>query len=290
MKRLLQEPLLHFLLLGAGLFVAYSLIPGSGGGEPGKIVITQGQLESMVVGYARTRQRPPTVEELKGLIRDRVREEVYYREALALGLDKDDLIIRRRLLQKMAFLTDDLVAQVPPTDAELEAYLQAHPDQFRVEPRFTFRQLFLDPEKHGAHLARDAAQLLGQLNQAGGRAAESARGDPLMLEHRFDALPASEVGRQFGRAFADRLGELAPGRWQGPVESSYGMHLVLVSQRVEGRLPALAEVRDAVSREWTNARRLEESERKYADLLKRYSVIVEPPQAAARSVEPTVAR
>ena len=118
-----------------------------------------------------------------------MREEVYYREALALGLDKDDTIIRRRLQQKMEFVSDDVAAQAQPTDAELNAYLQAHPDKFRVEQQFTFRQVYLNPEKHGKNLARDAAQLLAKLNQAGGKADISALGDPFMLDQQYRRAP-----------------------------------------------------------------------------------------------------
>ncbi len=168
MTKILREPLLHFLLLGAVIFAAYGWVSKRISDEPGKIVVTQGQIASMVETFTGTWQRPPTSEELEGLIRDRVREEVYYREALALGLDKDDIIIRRRLRQKMEFVTDDVVAQAQPTDDELSAYLKAHPDPFRVQPMFTFSQVYLDPEKHGENLARDTAQLLAQLNQAGG--------------------------------------------------------------------------------------------------------------------------
>jgi parvulin-like peptidyl-prolyl cis-trans isomerase-like protein len=277
-KRLLREPLLHFLLLGAGLFRAYSQMSRNSSGEPGKIVITQGQLASLMDGFARTRQRPPTPEEWKGLIRDRVREEVLYREALALGLDKDDIIIRRRLQQKMQFVTDDIVAQIQPTDDELNTYLKAHPDTFRAERRWTFSQVYLNPEKHGETLARDTARLLAQLNQAGGKADVSTLGDSLLLEHSFKAVPGSEVARQFGDKFATTLGELAPGQWQGPVESGYGTHLVFVSERTEGRAPALAEVRDAVMREWTNTQRLEANEKFYQELLKHYTVTIEAPQ------------
>ena len=278
MKKILCEPLLHFLLLGAAIFVAYSLVSKRTGEEPGKIVISQGQIASIVVGFTRTWQRPPTSEELEGLVRDRVREEVYCREALALGLDKDDIIIRRRLRQKMEFVTDDVVAQAQPTDDELSAYLQAHPDPFRVQRQFTFSQVYLNPEKHGENLARDTAQLLAQLNQAGGKADVSALGDSFLLEHTFAAAPGSEVAKQFGEKFAAKLDELAPGQWQGPIESGYGVHLVFVSERTEGRLPALAEVRDAVRREWANARRLEANEKLYEAMLKRYVVTIERPQ------------
>ncbi|HME72395.1 MAG TPA: peptidylprolyl isomerase [Myxococcota bacterium] len=290
MKRILKEPLLHFLLLGVVIFAAYGVVSKHTSSDPGKIVITQGQVESLVMSFTGTRQRPPTGEELEGLIRDRVREEVYYREALALGLDKDDLIIRRRLRQKMEFITDDAVDQAQPTDDELTAYLKAHPDTFRVAPQFTFSQVYLNPEQHGANLARDAAHLLAQLNQAGGSADVSALGDSLMLDHKFAALPRNEVAKLFGENFAAKLDELAPGQWQGPIESGYGVHLVFVSERTEGRVPALAKVRDAVSREWANTQRMEANEKLYEAMLKRYLVTIERPQPVAEKQKLAVAK
>ena len=239
LKKLVREPLLHFLVLAAALFVVYSLVSKGSSGEGGKIVITQGQLASMWESFTQTRQREPTRDEWEGLIRERVREEVYYREALALGMEKDDLIIRRRLQQKMEFVSDDVAAQAQPTDDELTAFLQAHPDLFRVDQRFTFRQVFLSPEKHGKSLAHDTAQLLAQLNREGSKPDISALGDPIMLDKQYDALPASEVGRLFGDKFATALGGLPLGQWQGPIESAYGVHLVFVSERLAGSVPAL---------------------------------------------------
>jgi hypothetical protein len=276
MRRLLKEPLLHFILLGAGIFLAYSLLQRNGGArEPDQIVVTVGQIEQMAAGFTKTWQRPPTPDELAGLVRDRVREEVYCREALALGLDREDTVIRRRLRQKMEFVSDDVAAVAEPTEAELEEYLRANPDAFRVERRFTFRQVYLDPEKHGEKLAGDAAQLLAQLDHVGAQADLSALGDSLMLEPEYADLPASEVARQFGGAFAKALGGLEPGRWLGPVESGYGVHLVFVRERADGRLPALAEVREAVRREWDNAHRVAANEAFYSELLKRYRVTIE---------------
>jgi hypothetical protein len=280
MKKLLREPLVHFLLLGAGLFVAFGLVGERTGSEPREIVATQGQIESLAIGFARTWQRPPTDTELEGLIQDYIREEVYYREALALGLDKDDIVIRRRLRQKMEFVTDDVAAQAEPTDDELSAYLKAHPETFRVERRFTFSQVYLNPDRHGQNLARDAELLLAKLNEAGGQADVSALGDPFLLNHKFEAVPGSEVAKQFGEAFAAKLGALSPGHWQGPVESGYGVHLVFVGQRAGGRVPALEEVREAVRREWANAERLEANEQFYQGLLKRYTVTIERSQSA----------
>jgi len=277
MKRILKEPLLHFLLLGAAIFVGYSLVSKHSNVEIGKIVVTAGQVEHLASGFAKTWQRPPTVQEMEGLIRDHVREEVLCREAVALGMDQDDTVIRRRLRQKMEFVSDDIAAQTEPTDAELNAYLQAHPDSFRIERQFTFHQVYLNPEKHGENLARDAAQLLAQLNQVGGKADISALGDSFLLEHTFAAITGSEVTKQFGEEFATKFGELSPGQWQGPIESGYGVHLVFILDRTEGRLPAPADVRDAVRREWDNARRLEANEKFYQNLLKHYTVTIENP-------------
>ncbi|MDB6155644.1 MAG: hypothetical protein JWL90_4097 [Chthoniobacteraceae bacterium] len=275
MKKILREPLLHFLLLGVAIFAAYGLVSKPISGEPGNIVISAGQVAAMAEGFARTWRRPPTTAEIDGLIRDRVQEEVYCREAMALGLDKDDTIIRRRLRQKMEFVTDDVAALAEPTEDELSVYLKVHADTFRVQRQFTFSQVYLNPERHGENLARDTERLLAQLEQAGNQADVSAFGDPFLLEHKFHSLPASEAAKQFGENFAAKLGELSPGQWQGPVESGYGVHLVLVSGRTEGLLPALAEVRDAVRREWANARRVEGNEKFYQELLKRYVVTIE---------------
>jgi hypothetical protein len=281
MRKFLREPLLHFLLLGAVIFSAYSLVAERRGDEPGNIVISAGQVAATELGFTRTWHRSPTREELEGLLRDRVREEVYYREAMALGLDKDDTIIRRRLRQKLEFLTDDAVEETQPTDADLNAYLAAHPNSFRVQREFTFSHVYLDPDKHGEGLARDAAELLARLNQAGGEADASAFGDLFLLGHSFASVPAVEVATQFGQPFATNLGEVSPGRWQGPVESGYGVHLVFVSERTEGRVPALHEVRDAVVREWDNARRLAANDSIYQEMLKRYAVVIEAPREPA---------
>ena len=283
MNRILREPLLHFVLLGAAIFAAYSLVSRRGGSEPGNIVISAGQIAAIELGFTRTWHRPPTRDELEGLIRDRVREEVYYREAMALGLDQDDTIIRRRLRQKLEFLTDDVVAEAQPTDAELNAYLAAHPDTFRVQRDFTFSHVFLNPDKHGEELARDAAALLAQLNQAGDKADVSAFGDPFLLGYTFAAVPGTEIAAQFGEPFAARVGQLAPGQWQGPIESGYGVHLVFVRDRTEGRVPRLDEVRDAVAREWDNARRLAANDTLYDEMLKRYAVTIEAPRVTAQA-------
>jgi hypothetical protein len=278
MKLLYREPLVHFLLLGVGLFMAFGLMGKRTGGEPDNIVITQGQIKHLAAGFNRVHGRPASPEELEDLIRDYVREEVYCREALALGLDRDDVVIRNRLRLKMEVISDDVAAQAEPTDEQLHNYLQEYPDTFGIEPRFTFSQVYLNPERHGENLTHEVAQLLRRLNHVGDTSDVSELGDPFLLEHTFVALAASEVANQFGGQFAAKLGTLPRHQWQGPVESGYGVHLVYVSETTPGRIPTLEEVRDAVRREWANARRLEANEQFYQDLLERYTVTIERPQ------------
>jgi Protein of unknown function (DUF3604)/PPIC-type PPIASE domain len=167
-----------------------------------------------------------------------------YREALALGLDRDETIIRRRLRQKLEFVSEDIAAQVDPTEAQLEAFLAQNGDAFRVEPRYSFRHVFLSPSRRGATLGYDAERLLAALNRPGERERAEEEGDPFLLPFEFDATSSEEVKRLFGGEFAAALPTLHPGRWQGPIRSGYGVHLVLVERRVPGRVPALGEVRD----------------------------------------------
>ena len=277
--RLAREPLVHFLLLGALIFGAFKIISGATV-EPGKILITQGRIESLETAFGRTWRRPPTASELEGLLRDYVREEVFAREAIALGLDKEDTIIRRRLRQKLEFVSEDVAAHAEPTDEQLRAYLKAHPEAFRGDRRFTFSQVYLDPQRRGANLGSDAAQILAQLRRSGSKAAIEALGDSLMLEHEFKSLSASEAVKQFGEKFAAKLGEIQAGQWQGPIESGFGVHLVFMNERTDGSLPALEQVRAEVSREWSNARRMEANEKFYQILRQRYVVTIERPEVA----------
>jgi hypothetical protein len=274
--KLLREPLFHFLVLGALVFGVHSLVSKSSSNKPGEIVITRGKIENLVVGFTGTWQRPPNDEELQGLIRDYVREEVAYREALAMGLDRDDSIVRGRLRQKLEFVSDSVAARVEPTDADLQAYLQAHASDFQSETTLSFEQVYLDPQRHGAQLGQDAARHLRDLRQAGENADLSIAGDPFVLQSRFENLPFGEIKKMFGDQFATELSVLKTGQWQGPIESGFGAHLVLVRSRIDGRLPPLADVRQEVRREWANARRREATDKFYQALLQHYTVRIEP--------------
>jgi hypothetical protein len=282
-KRLLAEPLLHFLLLGTAVFAVFAIFDRSDGRKGEKIVVTAGKIEHLRTSFTRVWQRPPTADELNGLIQDHVREEVLAREAVALGLDRDDTVIRRRLRQKMEFVANDLAAQAEPSDAELREYLAQHPDRFRRELRLTFRQVYLNPERRGDAVQQAAAQLLTELNRAGAQADFAAMGDSTLLSPEWVDARVSDVAGMFGEVFARQLSQLPPGRWQGPVLSSYGVHLVFLEERTDGRLPALQEIRQAVAREWANAHRLEANEQFYQELLRRYSVTIERPPTAGET-------
>jgi hypothetical protein len=270
-RRALREPLVHFLALGALLFMVSHWRGGAGSN---RIVITPGQIDSMVATFARTWQRAPTEQELKGLVDDYVRNELAAREAGALGLDRDDIVIRRRLRQKLEFLIEDSADAAPVTDAELQAWLDKHPDRYRVEPEVAFRQVYVSPDRRGAATERDARILLAKLS-ASGRDIPSNIGDALMLPRDVERSTPSSIAQQFGEEFATSVLTVEPGRWAGPLRSGYGLHLVWVHARHEGRMPTLDEVRPQVERDVVSSRRRERIDQLYAEMLSRYKVVVE---------------
>ena len=276
MNRLLREPLLHFVLLGTAFFAAAAWLPGGGAGRQ-RIVVTSGQIEHLSENFRRAWLREPTREELDGLIRDYLREEVAYREALALGLDRDDTVIRRRLRQKMEFISED-GAEAEPTDEELAGYLEKNADRFRVEERVSFSHVYFNPERRGAALDEDVARALEQLRGGDGNWRDA--GDGTLLQKEVRKMAPSVIARSFGAEFATELARLSIGEWRGPIRSAYGVHVVIVRERIPSVVPPLEEVRDAVRRDWANDRRVAASQKLYARLLKRYDVTVERPPAA----------
>ena len=276
MRRLLREPLIHFLVLGAALFAVYSLVSARDAAPRDAIIVSAGKIEQLAALFARTWQRPPTREELDGLIDDFIREEVAYREGQTAGLDRDDTIIRRRIRQKLEFIAEDLAGLIEPSDEDLVAYLAAHPEGYRVDPRLTFRQVYLNTDERGEAAESDARDLLIALNGDSSVDATTL-GDRILLEHGYADMALRDVGSTFGPQFANSLVDLEPGAWQGPIESAYGVHLVYIDQRDEGRLPELDEVRIPVRRDWDNARRVEAIDTFYRELIQKYEVIIEPP-------------
>jgi hypothetical protein len=272
MRKLLREPLLHFLVLGAALFAAFQLAGDRGPAAERKIVVTAGKIEHLATGFSRTWRRPPTAKELDGLVEDYLREEVFYREALVLGLDKDDTIVRRRMRQKLEFLAGDATSLVAPSDQELQAWLERNPDKFRVEPTRAFSQIYF---AGGEKPPPAVAKALEQLGRAAGEARALELGEATMLPREMPPSAVGEIGRVFGDDFAREVARLEPGRWAGPVQSGYGWHLVRVSERTEGGTRPLPEVREAVKREWQSARSREVVDSTYATLRGKYTIEIE---------------
>ena len=282
MTRLLKEPLLHFLVLGAALFGLFYLV-GQKEAEPAKIVVSAARIENLANDFARTRHRPPSAEELRGLVDDYIRDEVFYREGKAAGLDRDDTLIRRRLRQKMEFIAENMNV-VEPSDEQLTEYLTANAEQFRSEDRLTFRHVYLSAARRDA-LEGDSRSVAVKLASMNVDTDAAALGDPFMLGDEFRDMTRSDIVRTFGERFAEQLFNLGPGRWQGPVASSYGIHFVRVGERAQGHMLPLDSVRPAVRREWMNARRTEAEAAFYAALRARYEVVVETPASEGASTK-----
>ncbi|MEJ2322437.1 MAG: peptidylprolyl isomerase [Gammaproteobacteria bacterium] len=266
-----REPLLHFLLIGAALFILFDLTREESGDPANRILVSESQVEQLAAQFKRTWLRPPTEQELSGLIESYVRDEIYYREALAMGLDRNDPQVRQRMRLKLEFLLEDLTAQQPPADEMLEAYLQQNPEKFRIAPRLSFRQVFLSFDR-GQALEADAEKLLAEL-QAGAMA--ETLGDPTMLPNEQTAATERMIARSFGEKFAQAVMALEPGAWQGPLFSGFGAHLVRVTDHMEGRLPELAEIRSEVEQEYLAERRRELKELAYRKLREGYEVVIE---------------
>lgn len=270
MRRLLREPLLHFAVLGAALFGAYAFVRGDASPTT-EIVVSGDQLAAIEAQFRATWQRPPTEAEMQALVERQVRDEVLFREGLAMGLDRDDPVIRNRVKQKMEFVAEDSL--VPePTEADLAEYLEQHRADFEIPAAVTFEQVFFDPERRGKGLDADVAAALAALTR--GRSA-SETGDRTQLPSGMARAMPADVTASFGTEFTTAIATIPVGVWQGPVRSSFGLHLVRVSWRGTATVPTLADARDVVTREWTRARTLEVRRTFYESLRARYTVRVE---------------
>jgi hypothetical protein len=273
----LREPLLHFLLIGAAIYLLYGAFAESQPEADGKtIVVSAAEVEWMQTSWQKRWNRPPTPDELDGLIQQYIRETVLYREALTMGLNKHDQVIRRRLAMKLEFLAKDLVALTPPTDEELVAYFDAHQDRYQEPVLYTFTQIFFDPDKRGNATLEDAEAIKATL-MARGDAIEDAGalGDDFMLQSYYPEKDPLEIQKLFGSGFAASLMDLTPGQWHGPVLSGYGTHLVYVSSIREPSPPVFAQVREQVVQHWTSEKSEELNEQFYANLRDNYTIVIE---------------
>jgi hypothetical protein len=272
----LRDPLLHFLLIGAAIFGLYGGTNDTSDTEPdGRLVVTAGDVARLRSLWEKQWQRPPTAEELRGAIEEQVREEVLYREALALGLDRDDAIVRRRLAQKFEFLTEDFAASRTPQPAELLTYFQENRERYRTSPRLSFTQVYFNLDRRGTATKRDAELALVSLRSGSTIPDAAGLGDGLMLEKTYRRLTAQDIAAVFGSEFAEAVLRLGPGAWHGPLASGYGLHLVRIDERIAGEFPRLNEIEQQVRDDWFYDERQRANDAVYRRLLARYEVTIE---------------
>ena len=289
MRRLLREPLLHFLLLGAALFGFYHFTSRSPGGAPPsrEIRLTLDDLTQLELYFQSQWRRPPTAEELSRLVEHRIQEEVLYREALAMGLEKDDTIVRRRMAQKMEFLAEDVGAAREPTGDELRAWFEKHRERFALPARVSFRHLYFSSDRRGARARGDAAAALAKLAGQPQDAKQAASlADPFMFQDYYGDRSSEQLAKDFGPRFALAVVKLAPGSWQGPIESGYGWHLVFVDTAVPGRVPAFEEVEPDVKTAWLGDQKERARDEAYRAMRAKYTVLLPAPPAEPSPAPP----
>lgn len=278
MRRWLKEPLLHFAVLGIGLFALYRLISGDAAAGSDEIVVDATRIAALAEQFERSWRRPPTASEVDGLIDNHVRDEVLVREGLALGLDRDDSVIRSRIRLKMEILSDGPDVEV--SEADLQAWFDANADRYATPARYDLRQVFFDPDRGSTAGGSDTAATLQEL-QRSPDLDPAKLGDSTLLPPVMSDVAATDVASQFGDELAVALADAPPGRWFGPVRSSYGEHLLRVDLRSPRKAAALADVKDEVQRDVRYARAQIANDALYARLRARYSVRIEKPVAGA---------
>ena len=271
---LLREPLCHFLILGALLFVLHSLTRDRVEALPNTLTVSAAQVSLLQEQWMQQWQRPATPKELQTLIDQYIRDEILYREAKALGLDHDDTIIRRRLVQKIDFLFADAVTLAEPSREELQAFFIAHPDQYQTPEKRSFTHIYFNPDQR-PRIRSDAERVLQVLQTTAPLLRAPEKGDTFALSYDYTQKTVAEVTREFGEAFAQQLFALTPGHWQGPLESGYGLHLVRIHEHLAATAAPFDEVGERVREDFRAVKRREANELAYQRFRERYVVVIE---------------
>ncbi len=276
MKRLFKEPLLHFVVLGILLFGVYAWMNrGAGDSRPARQMrISENDVKWLKETWSRQWQREPTREELRGLVTEFLKEELLAREAREMGLDVNDTIVRRRLAQKLEFLIQDTSRLTEPTDDDLRRFYESNPERFSDASRVSFTHVFFNRDQR-ADAEAYAKAALEKLSHADAPASAADMGDSLLIDTEFHDADEQTVSGQFGRDFARTVFALKPGRWQGPIESGYGLHLVRISELKPARKREFLEVRTQLLELWRDQRQREDNEKYFAGLLKKYNVVID---------------
>ena len=275
MQRWLREPLLHFLLLGALLFAVARYMEPGGVAPSRQIQLTLDDLNQLNLLFQSQWRRPPTPEEFRRLVETKVQEEVLYREGLAMGLDKDDTIVKRRLAQKMQVLAEDAAAAREPAIAELRAWYEKNSEKFALPGRVSFRHLYFSPDRRGRRAQEDALKALQKIaGQPEDSTAAAALADRFMFQDYYADRTAEQLAKEFGPQFIRAVAGLKPGSWQGPVESGYGWHLVFVSSITSGRTASFEEVEADVRTAWLADQKQQAWRTAYDAMRAKYTVLL----------------
>lgn len=273
-KRIAREPFVHFVLLGAGLFALSHYLEERS--RFTRITITQDQVQGIAENYRLQYGALPTAQQLDSLVESFVREEIFYHEALALGLDRDDEIIRRRLVQKYEFLQQDLAAPAEPTESQLRQFYERHLDRYRRPETVTFTHVYFSPDGRGEVAAQRAADALASRLNPQGLTRAVDQGDRFPGTYDFSALSRDELGRVFGReGLTQAVFEVEPNHWSPPLRSGLGWHTVYVSARQPSRLARFEEVRGDVRSDYIEAERNRRNAATLAKLRKRFEIVSE---------------
>jgi len=286
----LREPLLHFILIGVALFAIYSYMHHGRGGAVSsrQIALTFDDLRTMESYFESQWHRPPTPQEFQAMVDDKVREEVLYREGLAMGLDKDDTIVKRRMAQKMQFIAEDVAAAHEPSPAELKAWFDKNSSKFALPSRYSFRHLYFSPDKRGTNAQDNAAEVLARIaGQPEDSKLAVSLADRFMFQDYYRDRAPEALAKEFGPQFAVALEKLKPGSWQGPIESGYGWHLVFIDTVIPVRIPAFEEIEPDVKTAWLGVQKSNAWKKAYGEMRGKYTVLLPAPPDKASVPAPT---
>ncbi len=278
-SRLVKQPLFHFLLIGALIYLFYGFFSEKAAGtveSDRTITVTQGEIALMVDSWQKSWNRPPTEKEREGFINAYIKEMVYYRVALEMGLDKNDVTIRRLLGRKLQFITNDLIQPQPPGEDELKAYFKNNIDSYTPPVRVTMTQIFFDPDLREDETLTDAENAIEILNNIDIESVTANEyGDRMMLQNYYPYRTEAEIAKLFGGEFAKSIIELKTNKWHGPILSGYGTHIVYLHDRQESDPPAFDEVRELVLANWIAEKKQELNDLYYQGLVARYDIVIE---------------
>lgn len=275
-QRFWREPLIHFFILGLAVFGLHAALdrkPEATVNDPYLVEVSSADIEWMRTIFKKRMGRGPTVQDLRGQVSQLIREQILSREAVAMGIDEGDIVVRRRLAQKMEFLFKDLSAMTEPTEDDLRKYYFENRRKYEASPQVTFTQVYFSVENRGVEGAKQAAQAL--IKEDGDPYRVPALGDASILSPGCRQCSEIEIRNRFGTDFAEAVKNLKPGLWNGPVKSAYGFHAIYIHERQDTKLAKFRDIIDRIKNDWVSAKREEYTRRVYGEIRSRYRVLVE---------------